>query len=1089
MDWLTQACRERVVVFDGGLGTALAASGAPTGGCNEALVETQPDLIRKVHEQFLAAGADVVETDSFGGAQHTLAEHGLGERCFELNRDAALIARQATRDYSTPARPRFVAGSVGPGSKLPSLGQVTFAELAASFRVQMDGLLAGGVDCLILETSQDLLQLKAALAAALDVFEAAGRRVPVIAQVTLDEHGHTLTGSGIDAVLAAIEPYPVAAIGLNCGVGPDALSAVVRYLAGHSSKLLSVMPNAGLPRIESGRAVYDLSPGEFAGRMKGFATGPGLNIAGGCCGTTPEHIRQLAGALAGIAPRRPVPAVPRVSSLYSAQELKVQPPPLFIGERTNASGSKRFRELLFAREFGGMVALAQEQKSEGAQVMDLSVASAGQDEAADMKELASRLNLGVDLPVMVDSTRFEVVEAALERLAGRCIVNSVNLEDPARAEKTIALCRRTGAALVLMTIDGKGMAMTCERKLDVAGQLYDKAVRRGGLSPRDVFFDFLTFTLASGDETLRDAAAESLKAIRQARREFPKSFTVLGVSNVSYGLKPTARRALNTVFLHHAVEHGLDAAIVHAGGIEPLSSLDEETVSRCEDLIFNRGTATPLEALLAHFEVRPSATGPEPPAATLQPSAIVDLVLAGDRAGIVTAVTALLRSKPALAIIEEHLLPAMAEVGRRFESGRMLLPFVLRSAETMRAAFDVLKPHLPAGGTGRGTLLLATVRGDVHDIGKDLVDMIVTSNGYNVVNLGVRQTPEQVLAAARRHQPDAIGLSGLLVESARAMKEYLETLAGAGIAIPVILGGAALTHAYVEDELQPAYPGRVYYAKDALEGLRIMQSLTEDGNTIPKVLHPKSTAKRPATERRRKSPAPSNQPRIDAGFARALTRIVHVQLRRYAPFIDRERLFRRRWRMLGPRPKRAARLEAEQHLDRLLDNAEESGLWHGVYVYGLFSARVEGGLLFVLHPGTGQELARLQFSPTFARRLARRQGKGRFPVALQVVTTGVRAPEQNRKPAGRGEVHEEFLRHGLGAELTEVLAAFCQARLPKLPNWKKTARYSPGYPVWPDLAEQQKLFALLRPERIGVTLTENFQMVPEYSTSAIVLPA
>ena len=1096
MDWLTKACRERIVVFDGGLGTALQVLGVPAGACNEVLVETQPDMVRRVHEQFLAAGADVVETNSFGGAQHTLAEHGLGEKCFLLNRGAAEIARKAVHEHATPVRPRYVAGSVGPGSKLPSLGHVMFAELVAGFRTQVDGLLAGGVDCLIVETSQDLLQLKASLAAALDAFESAGRRVPVIAQVTLNEHGRTLTGSDIEAVLAAIEPYPVAAIGLNCGAGPDGMAAAVRYLAGHSSKLVSVMPNAGLPRIESGRMVYDLSPVDFAGRVKQFATGPGLNIAGGCCGTTPEHIRQLALALDGIAPRRPVPAVARVSSLYSAQELQVQPRPLFVGERTNASGSKRFRELLLARDFDGMVATAQEQKAEGAQVMDLSVAAAGQDEVADIKELAVRLNSGVDLPVMVDSTRYEAVEAALERLAGRCIVNSVNLEDPARAEKTIALCRRMGAALVLMTIDRKGMAMTGERKLDVAERLYDMAVRRGGLSPRDVFFDFLTFTLASGDESLRDAGAETLKAITQAKRRFTRSLTILGVSNISYGLQPAARRALNTVFLHHAIEHGLDVAILHAGRIEPLSSLDPETVGRCEDLIFNRRSAAdPLAALLALFSDQPRGTSREVRAAGRKPPTVGDAILSGDRAGVAEVVAGLLKTRTALAIIEDDLLPAMAEVGRRFEAGKMQLPFVLRSAEAMRAAFDVLKPHLPAGDDkGRGTLLLATVRGDVHDIGKNLVDMIVSSNGFSVVNLGVRQMPEDILEAARKHKPDAIGLSGLLVESARAMREYVEVFAGAGLATPVICGGAALTRAYVEGELQPAYPGKVHYAKDALEGLRIIQAITGHDRSQMLIIKKQNEASEQKTEtgpvrRKREAGAVWNRPRVVAGYARALTKIIHVEIRRYAPYLDRDTLFRKRWRMLGPKATRAARFEAEWTLDQLLATAHRRGLWHGALVYGLFAARVENKNLLVLHPGTDQELTRLQFAPTFARRLARQHRSARFHIALQVVTTGERAAEESRKLAEQGKVHDQFLLHGLGAELTEVLAGYCQAGLPKLPGWSKIARYSPGYPVWPDLSEQQKIFALLRPDRIGVTLTENFQMVPEYSTSAIVLPA
>jgi 5-methyltetrahydrofolate--homocysteine methyltransferase len=1104
---LLALCRSRIVVFDGGLGTALQVAQGPCFGdsprsgtvplqpCNELLVETQPDVVRRVHEEFLAAGADVIETDSFGGARHTLAEHGLGERCFALNRAAAELARHAAREYSTPAWPRFVAGSVGPGAKLPSLGHITFAELASSFCPQVDGLLAGGVDCLILETGQDLLQLKAALAAALDAFDSAGHSVPVIAQVTLTEHGRTLTGSDIGTVLAAIEPYPVSGIGLNCGLGPESMAAAVRYLAGHSSKLLSVMPNAGLPRIEAGRTVYDLSPEEFAGRMKKLATGPGLAIAGGCCGTTPEHIRQLRLALEGVAPLRPVESVPRVSSLFSAQELKVVPRPLFVGERTNASGGKRFRDRLLAGDFEGMVEVAQEQKREGAQVMDLSVAAAGRDEVADVKELAVRLNSGVDLPVMVDSTRYEAVEAALERLAGRCIVNSVNLEDPERAEKTIRLCRRMGAALVLMTIDRKGMAMTCERKLDVAERLYDLAVRRGGLTPPDVFFDFLTFTLASGDDSLRAAGVETLEAVRKAKRRFPKSFTLLGVSNISHGLAPQLRRALNTVFLHHAVEHGLDAAILHAGKIEPLSALDAETVRRCEDLIYDRsrGPESPLAALLAHFSVRPSGAERELSAAGRKPLAVGDCVLAGDRSGIGQPVLELLKTRSATDIIARELLPAMAEVGRRFESGKMQLPFVLRSAEAMRAAFDVLKPHLPAGDKGRGTLLLATVRGDVHDVGKNLVDMIVSSNGFSVVNLGVRQTPDDILAAARVHRPDVIGLSGLLVESARAMREYLEVFAEAGLKLPVICGGAALTRAYVERELQPAYPGNVYYAKDALEGLKIVQAICgrERKQELNTSYHSSFGGRRSNAEPKTRAGKPFavNAPRIIGGYARALTKIVHVDVGGYSPLLDKGALFQKRWRVLGPKATKADRFEAEQVLGGLLATGHGRRLWHGALVYGLYEAAVGGSELLVLHPGNGQELTQLRFSPTFVRRLRREHGPARFHIALQVATTGERAAEAARKLARQGQVHDQFLLHGLSAELTEALAEYGQRRLPKLPGWSKTTRYSPGYPVWPDLAEQKKIFALLRPERIGVRLTGTFQMVPEYSTSAVVLPA
>ncbi|MBM3322308.1 methionine synthase [candidate division WOR-3 bacterium] len=838
------AARERIVLFDGGMGTALSNLGVEPGGCHELFNRTRPDLVYQAHAGFLAAGAHVIETNSFGGARHTLAEHGLGADCRVLNRRAAEIARRAVAAFPRRAGRRYVAGSIGPGSKLPSLGQIDADELSESFLPQVLGLLDGGVDCLIIETCQDLVQLRAALFAAEAAFEHLGRHVPVIAQVTIDEHGRTLTGSDVPAVLAALEPLPIAALGLNCGLGPEGLSSALRYLAGHSSHLVSFMPNAGLPQLVDGRPVYDLSPADFAAQVSAFCHSPGLNICGGCCGTTPEHIGLLARTLKGTRPRKPARSRPMVSSLFSAQEVAVKPAPFIVGERTNASGSKRFRELLLAHDFDGMVAAACAQSQEGAHAVDLSVAAAGRDELHDMRELCNRLNRSLEVAVMVDSTDPAVVEAALSRLGGRSLVNSVNLEDEPRARRTIELCRRHGAALVLMTIDRQGMAMTAERKLEVADRLYDLAVKQGRLDPAGIFFDLLTFTLAGGDERTANAAAETLKAIRQAKRHFRQSFFILGVSNVSYGFAPPARRALNTVFLARAVEHGLDAAILHAGRIEPLSALKPAAVRACDDLIFRPGPES-LRRFLDHFARTTLPVRSRRPEADGRRERLRAAIVAGDRAAAIEATEQVLQNAAAASVIDKLLLPAMAEVGRRFESGRMQLPFVLRSAEAMQAALELVRPKLDkASAATRGTMLIATVRGDVHDIGKNLVAMVLSSNGFDVVNLGVRRTAEDIIAAARECRPDAIGLSGLLVESARAMKEYCRAFAAAGLAAPVICGGAALRRDYVEKELAPEYPAGVHYAKDAMAGLTLMQRIVAAPRTTGTVQPPFSESGR-----------------------------------------------------------------------------------------------------------------------------------------------------------------------------------------------------------------------------------------------------
>lgn len=827
---LLPALAQRILIADGAMGTCLAGAGlAPEdyGGhphCPEILNLTRPEIVASIHRRYLEAGADIIETNSFGGAAHILAEHGLDRKCRDINRKAAQLAREAADEFSRSGRFRFVAGSMGPGSKLPSLGQITFDQLMQSYRLQAEGLLEGGVDCLIIETSQDLLQIKAALAAVRDL----SSEIPVMAQVTLDSTGRTLTGSDIGAVLASLEPLSLAAIGLNCGTGPEGMAGPLAYLSQHCSKPVSVMPNAGLPKVSRGRVSYDLAPEDFAQQMAAYVERLGLNIAGGCCGTTPEHIAALARRIRKFKPRRLPGKVSGASSLYQWQPLRVSLRPLIIGERTNATGSRSFRELLEKGDFPGLVSAALAQEREGAHLIDLSLALPGRDEAADMDRAGLLFNTALKIPVMIDSTDPRVVEAGLKRLAGRCVVNSFNLENRGRrAERILSLCRAYGAAAVGLAIDDRGMAMSASRKLELAERLISLA-RRYGLAEGDVFIDFLTFSLASGNGSLAGAGAETLRALAEFKKRHPGYLTVLGVSNISHGLPPAVRQALNSVFLHQALQHGLDAAIMHAGRVVPLDVLDKQVADICRCVIYHKDYhgRRPLELLLERLEQkikRPSFKDTEekdPQAGLFQ--AVID----GDGSRAAKWISELLRTQVSPRLLTRRLIEAMEEVGRRFQSGRMQLPYVLRSAEAMKMAARKLAPHLGAGGMGhRGTMVIATVRGDIHDIGKDLVDMILSANGYRVINLGVRQTPEDILRAVKKYRPNAVGLSGLLVESARAMKEYLEVLNHAGLKVPVICGGAALSKKFVLRELSSAYRGRVFYAADAMEGLRLMNKI------------------------------------------------------------------------------------------------------------------------------------------------------------------------------------------------------------------------------------------------------------------------
>src|SRR5579884_1599475 len=840
------AARRRVVIFDGAMGTSLQLAGLTAEdfggpaleGCNEALVLSKPEAVAAVHRAFLEVGVDVIETNAFGAFRTVLAEYGLQDRVHDINLAAARIAREAADAASTPERPRWVAGNLGPGTKFPTLGQISYGELRDNYQEQAIALLEGGVDLLLVETVYDLLQAKAAINGCKRAMVEAGRRVPLQVQVTIELTGRMLPGTEIGAALAALEPMRPDVIGLNCATGPAEMGEAVRYLSQHSRLPISTLPNAGLPSVVDGAMHYDLTPDQLAEHLSRFVTELGVSVVGGCCGTTPEHLRAVVERCRDLTPTPRTPDFePSLSSVYSPVTLHQDTSFLVVGERTNANGSKKFREAMLSGDWDTTVAMARDQVKEGAHVLDVCVDYTGADGVSDMHEVASRFATQASVPLMIDSTEAPVVEAALEWLGGRCILNSVNLEEGdepgGRLDRFLTLAREFGAAVVCTCIDTEGQARTAEWKLRAAQAIHDVAVGRYRLEPSDLVFDPLVLPLSTGMEESRRDGIETIEGIRRIKTELPGVFTIVGLSNVSFGLSPAARHVLNSMFLHECVEAGLDAAIVHAARIIPLSKIDEAARKICLDLIYDRRSEgyDPLAELLAMFEgVAASSVASEDRSGWPVERRLEQRIVDGDRNGLEGDLEEALQAGHApLAVVNDILLAGMKTVGALFASGEMQLPFVLQSAETMKTAVAYLEPRMEKSDQGgKGTIVLATVKGDVHDIGKNLVDIILTNNGYEVVNLGIKVGIGEMVQAAEEHKADAIGMSGLLVKSTLIMRENLEELNERGLAhVPVLLGGAALTRTYVERDLRGVYEGRVFYGKDAFEGLRTMDRLVE----------------------------------------------------------------------------------------------------------------------------------------------------------------------------------------------------------------------------------------------------------------------
>ncbi|WP_406864169.1 methionine synthase [Streptomyces sp. HUAS MG47] len=1132
---LREALATRVVVADGAMGTMLQAQD-PTledfqhlEGCNEVLNVTRPDIVRNVHREYFAAGVDCVETNTFGANFAALAEYDIPERNFELSESGARIAREVADEFAAgDGRQRWVLGSMGPGTKLPTLGHAPYRTLRDAYQQNAEGLLSGGADALLVETTQDLLQTKASVIGARRAMESAGYTVPLICSVTVETTGTMLLGSEIGAALTALEPLGIDMIGLNCATGPAEMSEHLRYLARHSRIPLSCMPNAGLPVLGKNGAHYPLGPGELADAQETFVREYGLSLVGGCCGTTPEHLRQVVERVKGLAPvvRVPQPE-PGAASLYQTVPFRQDISYMAIGERTNANGSKKFREAMLDGRWDDCVEMARDQIREGAHMLDLCVDYVGRDGVADMKELAGRFATASTLPIVLDSTEVEVIRAGLEKLGGRAVINSVNYEDgdgpDSRFARVTRLAQEHGAALIALTIDETGQARSVEDKVAIAERIIADLTGNWGILESDILIDTLTFTICTGQEESRRDGVHTIEAIRELKRRHPDVQTTLGLSNISFGLNPAARILLNSVFLDECVKAGLDSAIVHASKILPIARFEEEQVRTALDLIYDRRAEgyDPLQKLMALFE---GATAKSLKAGKAEELLALPLeerlkrrIIDGEKNGLEADLDQALTTTPALDIVNETLLDGMKVVGELFGSGQMQLPFVLQSAEVMKSAVAYLEPHMEkSDAEGKGTIVLATVRGDVHDIGKNLVDIILSNNGYNVVNLGIKQPVSAILEAAEEHRADVIGMSGLLVKSTVIMKENLEELNQRELAAryPVILGGAALTRAYVEQDLHEIYQGEVRYARDAFEGLRLMDALIAVKRGVP-------GATLPALKQRRvkaatvvePAPRPAELPaRSDVAVDSPVpvppfwgTRVVKgIPLKEYASWLDENALFKGQWGL------KRELLETDGHprLRMWLDRLRTDNLLEAAVVHGYFPCVSKGDDLIILDEA-GSERTRFTFP---------RQSRGRHlcladffrpeesgetdVVGLQVVTVGSRIGEATAELFAADSYRDYLELHGLSVQLAEALAEYWHARVraelgiaagdpAQVDGMFRTeyqgCRYSLGYPACPNLEDRAKIAELLKPERIGVHLSEEFQLHPEQSTDAIVV--
>ena len=1125
-----------MLVYDGAMGTQLMAleltdedfGGAQFHGCNEALVLTRPNIVRSIHEAYLEAGADVVETDTFTASRLKLDEYGLGDRVAEVNRDAARIAREAADKYRSAGRPRFVAGSMGPTGMLisssdPTLSKITFDQLADLYGEQARHLVEGGVDVLLLETMQDLLELKAAIAGITREFARGTRRVPIQAQPTLITEGRMLLGTDIRAITATLGALPVDVIGLNCSTGPSQMRDSVRYLTEASDRFISVIPNAGLPLMgPKGETIYPESPEELAEELKSFVTEFGVNIIGGCCGTTPAHVRALRDAVEGLKGRMPEPKpLQFVASAMTSASLEQEPRPLLVGERINSQGSRKIKRFLLADDYDEIALVAREQVENGAHVLDVCCALTERtDEAVQMREVVRRLAQSVESPLMIDSTEPAVIEEALKNYPGRAIVNSVHLENGRlKIDGVLPAAKEHGAAIVALTIDEAGMAKTAQRKLEVAKRIYDIVVGEYGVPPGALIFDDLTFTLATGDAEYLDSAVETIEGIRAIKRELPGVLTSLGVSNVSFGLKAHARAALNSVFLHHCVEAGLDLALVNAKEITPYSELDPVERELCDDLVFNR-RADALQRIIEHFEAKApgaaSASDRDDDADAPAEVRIHDAILRRRKDGIEAKIDEALSRRDPVDVLNNVLLPAMKEVGDKFGAGELILPFVLQSAEVMKKAVAHLEQFLEKKeGVSKGKVVLATVFGDVHDIGKNLVNTILSNNGYTVYDLGKQVPMNTILEKAQEVRADAIGLSALLVSTSKQMPVCVQEQVQRGLQFPVLVGGAAINRDFgrrisLVDGERFFEPG-LFYAKDAFEGLDIMEALAEPARraSLLQRARDEALATRDAARVTPKTNGEINYSAVRSEttdipappfFGTRVLREIDPNL--LWPCFDLRSLYRLSWgasNTKGEAFERVVREEFEPRLHRYEKMAQESRFIEPRAVYGYFPAAGSQNDVVIYDPqDPSREIARFTFARqaggehlSLADYVAQaKDGRAVDVVALQVVTVGSHAAVQTEKLHAQGEYAESYFLHGFSVQSAEALAEYTHRHIRRelgLPD-ERGKRYSWGYGACPDLSQHEIAFRLLDAQNaIGVSLTEAFQIVPEQSTAAIVV--
>jgi 5-methyltetrahydrofolate--homocysteine methyltransferase len=1165
-----KAVNERVVVYDGAMGTNIQFRNLTADdywgkeGCNELLVLSRPDVIADIHAAFFGVGCDVVETDTFGSTRIVLAEYGLGDRTKELNLAACNVARDVAAQFSTSGRKRFVAGSIGPTTKLPSLGHINWDAMLAAYVEQIEALIEGGVDVLLVETCQDILQAKCAVAACFDAMHKLGKRIPVQVQVTLESTGTMLLGTEIGAALTALEVFDVDAIGLNCATGPLEMNDAVRYLGLNSTKHVSVLPNAGLPQNVGGRAVYLLKPAELGTYHKHFIEDYGARIVGGCCGTTPEHLKAVVDAVSGLSPAvRDVKATAAASSAYTTVPLDLEPKPLIVAEEMNTTTRlESFRNMVRAGDYDGILTLAKKLVNDGSHMLDLCCAVVGEDEKAYMSNVLEKIATRVPAPILIDTTEAEVLEEALKRTPGKAIINSINLEDgEKRTGRVLPMAKRYGAAVIALTIDEDGMALTAEKKIAIAKRIFDLAVHKYGMRPQDLIFDALTLPISTGQEDYRSAGLETLNAVKGIKMALPECKTILGVSNISFGLNAYARRVLNSVFMHEAVNHGLDMAIVNYSKIYPLYKIPEAEVELARRLIYSRReSGDSLQNYMAHFAAMKGKKEVVPTADALS-LAVEDklkfCIIQGEkgvgegatRQTIEMILETALETYTPLEIINTILLDAMRTVGDLFGARKMQLPSVLDSAGVMKTAVAHLEPKMEKSeGSQKGTMVLATVKGDVHDIGKNLVDIILTNNGYKVVNLGIKQPSEAIIRSAEEHKAGAIGLSGLLVKSTLEMKYVIQDLELRGLSYPVICGGAALTRKFVEDDLRREYSSAVFYAEDAFAGLHAMEKLSgaereatiQSGSVVREVARVKAVTDASLPEEPRE-PIPASEIPQPPFWGVRTERAADFDLKTLFEYINPTALFKNQWQLKTASQQDYARLVEEKYkpiLAALERDAIDAGWFDPQVVYGYFPCQSKGNDLIVYAPAQGLTLEDFrETSPSFdvctltagealpanlpelLRFTFPRQAEGRrlsisdyfLPqssgcadvIALSVVTIGARASVETQILFERGEYTRYLYLHGLSVETAEALAEFLHRRIRQQLNIAgedsprigdlfhqkyRGSRYSFGYPACPHMEDQTKLFALLRPaENIGVRLTSTYLLEPEQSTSAIVV--